>query len=424
MTTTRPEAVTIDDLADPTFPAEAQPIRDAMAEMGASIEIEPDALREAASQSTGLDDFGDSSYSERLDVLCLALRTEADLSASGRTTIFTQLTQLLANRLLVEDLLKEHPEIHDERIERPIVIAGQPRTGTTHLHNLMSSDPSLRFLPYWESNEPVLPRSERPASGDEDPRRERTAMGLDVINTAMPHFKRMHEMTTDHAHEEIHLLAMDFSSMLFETMAPMPTWRDYYTSMDQTPIYGYMKVVLKALQWLRGGRRWLLKTPQHLEQFGPLMATFPDAVVVVTHRDPVAITASTGTMLSYLARLNTERVDPVSIGRYWADRIERMSRTCVGDREVLPAAQSIDVAFHEFMSDDVAMVERIYELAGQPWTADVRGAMDAFMDEHPRGRHGTVRYDLSVLGLDEVERRRALAFYVERFGVEDEKVGG
>ncbi|MEX0873513.1 MAG: sulfotransferase [Actinomycetota bacterium] len=424
MTTTRPEAVTIEDLTEPTFPAEAQPIREAMAEMGASIQIEPDTMRDAAMQSTGLDDFGDPGYGERLDVLCRALRTEAGLSSSGRATIFTQLTQLLANRLLIEDLLKRHPEIHDERVERPIVIAGQPRTGTTHLHNLMSSDASLRSLPYWESNEPVLPEGEPPAPGEPDPRRDRTAMGLDVINTAMPYFKRMHEMTTDHVHEEIHLLAIDFSSMLFETMAPMPTWRDYYKSMDQTPIYGYLKKVLKVLQWLRGGERWLLKSPQHLEQFGPLMTTFPDATVVITHRDPVAITASTGTMLSYLARLNQDTVDPVKIGRYWAERIEVMARSCVDERELLPPAQSIDVLFHEFMADDVAMVERIYELAGEPWTSEVQGAMGTFMEDHPRGRHGTVRYDLEVLGLDEAERRRALAFYVERFGLREERVGG
>jgi len=422
VTSTRPAPVTIEDLADPQFPAESVPIREAMAEMGASIVIEPNALREAAAAQTGLDDFGDRSYEERLEVLCKALRDEAGLSAAGRTTTFTQLTQLLANRLLIQDVLNKHPEIHDERIERPIVIAGQPRTGTTHLHNLMSSDTSLRSLPYWESNEPVLRESERGLGVD--PRRERTALGLDVINTAMPYFKRMHEMTPDHVHEEIHLLAIDFSSMVFETMAPMPTWRDYYRSTDQTPVYGYLKTVLKVLQWLRGGTRWLLKSPQHLEQFGPLLKTFPDATIVITHRDPVAITASTGTMLSYLSRLSHERVDPVRIGRYWAARLEEMFRACVDERDLVPESQSIDVLFHEFMADDVAMVERVYEIAGQPMTADVRASMDEFMRANPRGRHGTVRYDLEVLGLDTSERRSALAFYSDRFGVREEKTGG
>src|SRR5205823_2762347 len=158
------------------------------------------------------------------------------------------------------------------------------------LHNLMAADPALRSLPYWESLEPVLPQSEVPAPGEPDPRIARTAAALDFVNTSMPEFKRMHEMTVDHVHEESQLLAIDFSTMLFETMTPMPSWRDLYLATDQTPIYGYLKKVLQVLQWLRGGTRWVLKSPQHIEQFGPLAATFPDATFVVTHRDPVAVT--------------------------------------------------------------------------------------------------------------------------------------
>ena len=164
----------------------------------------------------------------------------------------------------------------------------------------------------------------------------------------------------------------------------------------------------------------MLKSPQHLEQFGPLMATFPDATVVVTHRDPVSVTASLATMIAYTARLNQATVDTGRIGRYWADRVEDLLRACAGDRELLPPDQSIDVRFGEFMADDVAMVERIYALARQPMTAGARSAMDAFMAEHPRGRHGRIRYDLADFGLDAAERRAALRFYSERFQVEPE----
>src|SRR5207244_5034223 len=105
----------------------------------------------------------------------------------------------------------------------------------THLHNLMAADPALRSLPYWESLEPVLPESEQPAPGETDPRIVRTTVALDFVNTSMPYFKRMHEMTVDHVHEEIQLLAIDFSTILFETTSAMPTWRDYYLAHDQTP---------------------------------------------------------------------------------------------------------------------------------------------------------------------------------------------
>src|SRR5207237_828348 len=210
-------------------------------------------------------------------------------------------------------------------------------------------------------------------------------------------------------------------TMLFETMAEVPSWRDYYMAHDQTPHYAYLKRVLKALTWLRGGTRWVLKSPQHLEQFSVLRATFPDATFVVTHRDPVPICASLATMISYTARLRCTRVDPVMIGHYWAERLETMLRACVRDRDVLPADQTIDVRFDEFMADDVAMVERIYALAGQPFTTEVRAAMDAFMEEHPRGVHGGLRYDLGQFGLDAGQLRETFRFYTDRFGLELER---
>jgi hypothetical protein len=418
---TRPPAVRIDDLADPRYPPEVEPIRVAMAEMAAGLELEPKALMAAAVEATGLDDFGDDAFRERLDVLCTALRTEAGLSPVGVTSAVGLLTQLLSNRLLIEDVVARHPEVLGVEIRRPIVVCGLPRTGTTHMHNLISADPALRSLPYWESLEPVLPEAQRPAPREPDPRRARTEMALDLVNTTMPYFKRMHEMTVDHVHEEIQLLAIDFSTMLFETMAPMPTWRDYYVTIDQRPVYAYLKKVLQVLTWLRGGERWVLKSPQHLEQFPVLAATFPDATFVVTHRDPVAVTVSTATMISYSARMNQARPDPFATGQYWAARIEDKLSACVRDREALPADQSIDVRFHEFMADDVAMVERIYDLADQPMTTTARDAMDAFMAEHPRGRHGGVVYDLGDFGLDADERYKALQFYIDRFDVEIER---
>ena len=416
----RPAPVRIDDLAHPRFSPETAEILTAMAAMADGVQLEPDALMDVAVAKTELSDFGDDTFREPLDVLCTAFRTEAGLSGPGIVSNHALLVQLLSNRLLIQDLLRRHPEIHDVRIEAPIIVCGLPRTGTTHLHNLMAADPALRSLPYWESLEPVLPESERPAPGEPDPRIARTAVALDFVNTSMPYFKRMHEMTVDHVHEEIQLLAIDFSTMLFETTSAMPTWRDYYLAHDQTPHYEYMRTVLKVLQWLRGGERWVLKSPQHIEQFPALCATFPDATFVVTHRDAVSVTTSVATMITYTARLSHERVDPHFIGGYWADRIERMLRSCADERDVLPTGQSIDVPFDEFMADDVAMVGRIYELADQPMTDGARAAMQAFMDEHPRGKFGGIRYDLADFGLDPAERRRALRFYTDRFGVKQE----
>jgi hypothetical protein len=345
------------------------------------------------------------------------LKNEARLGTVGTLTNGGMLINLLKNRLLIEDLITHHPEILEIEIARPIVVCGLPRTGTTHLHNLMAADPKLRSLPYWESLEPVLAPSEQPAPGEPDPRVGRTDLALNLVNGLMPLFPRMHEMTVEHVHEEIQLLAIDFSSMLFETIAPMPSWRDYFLAHDQRPHYAYLKKVLQVLTWLRGGERWVLKTPQHIEQFGPLLETFPDATFVVTHRDPIAVTVSVTTMLSYTARMSQAKPDPFAVAGYWADRLERMLHACVRDRDLLPDAQTIDVPFDAFMADDVAMVGRIYEVAGQPMDDASRAAMERFMADHPRGKHGSIVYDFAQLGIDPDERRKALDFYVDRFGV-------
>ena len=416
----RPAPVHIDDLVDPRYSDEVRAILDLMDEAGAQLVLEPGALMDAAVAESSLDDFGPDDFVERLDVLCRAMREQGGFNGAGVMQQHAFLLGLLKNRLLIEDLIKRHPEILEEQIAAPIVICGLPRTGTTHLHNLMSADPALRSLPYWESLEPVLAERERPEPGAPDPRLERTAMALSFLDAAMPYFKRMHEMTVEHAHEEIQLLAIDFSTMLFETTAPMPLWRDDYLARDQRPSYAYLRTILQVLQWLRGGTRWVLKSPQHLEQFPALVDTFPDATFVVTHRDPVSVTASMVTMIAYTARLTRDRVDVEGIGHYWADRLERMLRRCAEEHDVLPAEQTIDVHFDEFMADDMAMVGRVYELAGQPLDARARSAMTAFMAEHPRGRFGAVEYDLREFDLDPVERRRALSFYSGRFGVTSE----
>jgi hypothetical protein len=416
----RPAEVRIEDYGKPRFSPEIAQLRQQMEELAPSLVLEPDALMAAATGQTGLHDFGDPWFEAPLAVLCRALRDEAGLSAPGLVNTWFMLAGVLKNRLLIEDLLRRHPEIRQMPVARPIVICGLPRTGTTHLHNLLSADPALRHLAYWESLEPVLAPSEQPTEGEADPRLARTEQALAIVNGAMPYFVRMHEMTVGHAHEEIQLLAIAGSTMLFETTALMPTWRDWYLGTDQTPAYSYLRSILQVLEWIRGPHRWVLKSPQHLEQFGPLRETFPDATFVVTHRDPVSVTASMCTMLAYTGRMAVERVDPGRYGRYWSDRLETMLASCVRDRDLLPADQSIDVRFGEFMSDDVATVQRIYGLAGQRFTGETEAAMTAFMAGHPRGRHGRVAYDLHDFGLDRQERRQALRFYTDRFGVEEE----
>ncbi|OMC48782.1 hypothetical protein A5742_21730 [Mycolicibacterium fortuitum] len=407
----RPAPIRFDDLATPVYPAAAQPIRDGLAAYGANLDLTPEALLTAATERSGLEDFGDPAFRERLDVLCTALRDEADLCDTGLAIAFEQLVGNLVNRLRLEALISDHPEIENIEIQRPIIICGLPRTGTTHLHNLLAADPSLRYLPYWESLEPV------PAPGEDtpQPRRDRCGAGLDLVNTSLPEFRRMHDMTVEHAHEEIQLLANDISGMLFETTYYVPSFAAHYKTHDQGASYAYVKRSLQAMQWLRGGTRWVLKSPQHLEQFPTLAATFPDATFVVTHRDPVEVTLSMMTMICYATRMAVARPDVAKLTGHWLGRIDDLLAGCIRDREVLPAEQSIDVRFDDFMADERGTLAAIYRLADQPFGDDVRAAMTDFLTEHPRGRYGGVIYDAADLHLDPSALAERFRDYRQRF---------
>lgn len=407
------ELVHIDDLEVPRFTLEVEELRGLMATMAPDCPLDADALHVKARAETGLDDFGADDYRERLEIVLAGCREIGGLHDPGVVNFHLQLLQLLKNRLQLTDLLTRHPEIHDVELVPPVVIAGLPRTGTTHLHNLLAAGPTFRVLPYWESIEPVLLPAE--AGVEPDPRRARTDLAVDFMGAAMPHFALMHEMTTEHVHEEVQLLANDFSSMLFETIGHVPGWRDHYVAHDQAPHYDHLRTQLKAMQFLRGGRRWLLKSPQHLEQLPVLERVFPGLTVVVTHRDPVPVTLSMVMMFCYTARMHRSPVGVREIADYWVDRLERLLEGLIRDRDAIPVHRSVDIRFDDFMADDLATAELVYEVAGEPLTPEAATAMSDYLAGHQRGRLGRVETSCEMFGLDEADLRRRFAPYVERF---------
>lgn len=405
--------VHLDDLAVPRFSPQAQQILDMMAALAPDCALNADALHARASAETGLHDFGPQDYRERLDVYLAALRDIPGRHAAGTVNFYAQLLQLLKNRLLLTDLLTRHPEIDELELLPPVVIAGLPRTGTTHLHNMLAAAPTFRTMPYWESVEPFPLPAE--VGLVPDPRRARMDAAVGVIDVVMPHFALMHEMTTDHVHEEIQLLANDFSTMLFETLADVPGWRDYYQIHDQTPHYWYLARQLKALQFLRGGRRWLLKSPQHLEQVPVLDRVFPGCIVVFTHRDPLPVVLSMIAMITYSARMHRSPVPVREIAASWVDRLDKMLAALVRDRDVIGPDRSIDVRFDDFMAGELAVAQRIYELSGEPFADPVRAAVTDYLAGHRRGRLGNVATSCEMFGLTEPSLRARFAAYAGRF---------
>lgn len=384
-----------------------------MAAMAEHCPLDSDVLHTQAREATGLDDFGSQDYRERLDVYLSALADLHDMHPPGVVNFFSQICQWLKNRLLLTDLLARHPEIHDIELVPPVVIAGLPRTGTTHLHNVLAAGGTFRTMQYWESVEPFP----LPAEIDiqPDPRHARMDLAVSMVDLLMPHFRSMHEMTADHVHEEIQLLANDVSSMLMETLAHVPKWRDFYLQSDQTPHYQYLATQLKAMQYLRGGRRWLLKSPQHLEQLPVLERVFPQLVVVCTHRDPLPVTLSMVAMIVYSSRMYSSAPPVHDIAMSWAHRLELLLSALVRDRDCIGPDRSMDLEFDDFMADQMGAVERVYRLAGEPMTDEAHDATETYLAAHQRNRFGKVQVSCDMFGIDEQDLRARFAPYVERF---------
>jgi hypothetical protein len=402
----------IDDLSHPRLPWQMK-LANLVAKPIATWRgpFRTEAMLALAAKREKLSDFGASDFRDPLETLLRSLDEEANLTSVGRLVVGESILVLLRNRLRLEALIRRHPEILAEKIDAPIIVMGLPRTGTTHLQMLLALHPALRSLPLWESIEPVAPDSERDLRGKADPRIARCDALTRQYDFVIPHMRAMHEIGPTLPHEDIQLLAMDFRSFLFEVSYRVPSYVKWYLSHDQTPGYHYLKRVLQALQWLRGPRRWVLKTPQHLEQLVPLFAAFPDARVVQTHRDPVDVTASFCTMVSYGMRVTTREIDLRELGHHWARRIEGMLLASVRDRAQIPAGSILDVKFDDFIKDNLGSVARVLKFAGMDLVPEARRAMERYNAERPRYAHGRIAYRLQDFGIDAAERRAAFSAF-------------
>lgn len=411
--------IRIDDLREPVLTESQQGVL-AWAEQN-PVELTVDAVLAAARENTGLDDFGPMDFTERLHVILDGVDSDPNRTALARLNLFNSCVTYASNRLRVMDLLQRHPEIHDVQITEPVIVVGMPRSGTTHLVNLLAADSRFRSLPLWESQEPVPVPGEEPVDGV-DPRYQRSQNRWERMQASNPLIASMHPMNPDHIHEELELESIDFSSYNFEWLVSMhPQWRDYYLSHDQRPHYEFLKTMLKVLQWQQGPDRWILKCPQHLEQLGPLMETFPDATVVMTHRDPVSVVQSAATMTAFSSRMGFKEPVADELFEYWADRVEHLLNAGIRDLDLVPPERRIDVYFDRLMKDDWGTITEIYRRIGLEFTEQAQAEVRQYVDEHPRGKDGRVIYDLRAdFKTEPAELRARYQEYLDKFPCKEE----
>jgi len=415
--------IRITDLAKPVLSEVEQRLVDSAPEVTLSV----DAVLKAASERTGLSDFGAEDFRERLALWLRLADEDHGLNRFGRAATLEQLLRYAACRLRIEDLLARHPEILRIQIDRPIIVSGMPRSGTTHLVNALATSPVLRSMKLWEATEPV-PLPGEPVSFEENagnPRYTRSVEAWRILTSVLEHFPAMHDMAPDHIHEEVELQSPDFSSYVPDWLFRAPAWQRYYFSHDQAPHYAYGRKVLQAMTWYKGPNRWLMKSPPNMENLAAILEVYPDATMIIAHRDPVAVIQSAITMIAYWDRIRRTEADLPGLAALWIDRVETTLRRCVQDRERMPEDRTMDVLFHEYMADEKGTIERAWRLAGLPVTDEAARRIDAYLASNRRGRHGQVVYDLhGDFGVDVPALRRRFQFYYDRFPVAREKVTG
>jgi len=411
---TRTNVVRIDDLRAP----QRTPAQQAAWQYGLDLKVAlapQDILREAM-ERTGLSNFGDATLADRLAAQCRAVDADTGLSGIGRMSIRQRLLGLLAARLRFEDYVRRHPEALEVRLDPPVIVAGLPRSGTTHLVNLLAADSRFRSLPWWECLEPTPFPGDGPGRDGVDPRFQRCLAAYEIQRKSAPVLAAMHDRHPSVIEEDCELVDLDLCSYTLEWYARVPQWREHYLALDQDAHYAFLRKELQVLSHLRGPQRWVLKTPQHLEQLGPLLRTFPDATVALTLRDPVAVLQSAITMLGWGERMRRLTVDLDGLASYWLDRIERLLRAKLRDLHLIPAAKRIDVGFSQFMADEFGTVTRILDAAGVGVPEETRRQLTTYIDGNPRGKNGRMIYDLrGDFGLDPDEIRKRFAFYFDVF---------
>ena len=426
VTATKPEAVgskvfRVDAFKSPTLPEDQR--RALEAEDSQPLDMSVDAVLAAAQARTGLSDFGPRDFEGRLGQLLSEVEADPNVWRRYKASFVEQCVGAAANRLRNQAFLTAYPQTRDVPIDRPIIIVGLPRSGSTHLENLIGADRRLRYLPVWLGYQATPQPGEAQGPDGSDPRWARAQQRWERMR-ANPIMEAMHEHSPDHACGENELQMPDFATYQWEWMADVPKWRDFYLAEDQTPHYAYGRTMLQAIGLqFPGDRRWMMKGNQHSEQLLAINNIYPDATIVMNHRDPVAILQSVLTMRGMYVLASQKRPNIAGHVAYWTDRIERMLQAYIRDMNAVPKARRVDLMFQDIMADDVGAAGQVLEAAGLPAGADSVQDLKDYMDNHPRGRAGRVVYDLEGnFGLDVRALRKRFSFYTDLFAVKHEVV--
>lgn len=379
------------------------------------VSLSEESLIRAARRSTGLHDFVDDSFREPMRRMLHSLEQQAALHPLGRVTIRESLVRALANRLRLEDLNDRHAEIAMTPVANPVFVVGLQRTGTTMLQRLLTCEPRLRAMPAWEGLNPAPFPNPADRRG-RDPRIRPAKIAERALRYLAPELFSIHPLEAEEPEEDIHLLDLSFVSPAIDAITPVPDYQAWFCEVDQLPAYRYMRRLIQLLLWQRGGR-WLGKTPHHLEYLDELLTVFPDAKVIITHRDPARTVASFCSMMAHSRAIFSDRVNPIEIGRQFSGKAIRAVERSMQARQRLNPGAFLDVLYQDLIADPLKQMRRVYDLIEIEFEAEAETAMRCWLHDNTQTRHGVHVYQLEDFGLDRESLDPHFETYRARYGV-------
>ena len=366
-------------------------------------------IRAAAVRTTGLEDFGGTEHEEGLGILLDDLNSPvAGLTGIGNVHQRAQVKSAFVGRLLSQAGFAAHPAYAQVPIERPIFVLGLPRTGTTALHRLLTADPAHQGLDLWLTEFPQ-PRPDV-ARRDADPIFQGIQAAYSEHHVANPEFMGVHYLDATSVEECWRILRQSGKSIAYESLAHVPTYSAWLAGQDWTDAYERHRANLQLIGLNDPDRRWVLKNPSHLVALDALLAVYPDALVVRTHRDPVTSIASACSLSAEATTGWSTTFVGETIGRTQLDMLSRSHRAFEEARQEHDPAQFVDVDYREFVDDPVATTRSIYDSFDLPWTDGAASAVAAIDAASRRGdRRPRHTYSLAEYGLTEDEVRAAFA---------------
>lgn len=389
-----------------------------------ALPLETESMLAEARRRTGLEDFGDPWFLAPLRAQVDGMRTEARLSPTGRVAMVERALGGLVTILRLTDALTRHPEIREEPVEVAAIVCGLPRTGSTMLHRLLANHPGMTACLWWEATFPTPFPGER--RGDPSPRQKAARDLVAWMCESMPELLSMHPMDADQVDEEILIMEQGFVSTTAEMNMHLPTYSAFIEGLDKRPVYRFLLDVLKYLQWQdvsRRHKRWVLKTPFHLTGLPAALEIFPQAKVVMTHRDPVQIIPSWASFAYTLMKLGSDEVDPREIGRHWTRRWSNALREFVATRAREPAGRFIDVFYDDQTRDPVGTAKEVFRRLDIAIDAEAEARIVDWIAINGRDKRPSHKYDMATFGLSAPQIEAAFDFYLSEFPLRD-RVGG